>query len=372
MNVPFVDLKDQYQSIKEQVIKEMQRVLNDTDFILGEDVGLFEKEFASYCETKFAVGVDTGISALELSLRAYGIREGDEVITVANTFIATASAISFTGAKPVLVDINPRSYNIDVSAIEDVITNKTKAIIPVHLYGQPADMDPIMEIAKKHRLIVVEDACQAHGALYKGEKVGSIGDVGCFSFYPAKNLGAYGDGGAIITNNPEIAEKVRMFRNYGQKEKYHHKFLTYNRRLDTLQAAILRVKLSKLDEWNEARHKNAQFYNKLLESSHVITPIEADFAKHVYHLYVVRTKDRDRLRAYLQSRGIATGIHYPIPIHLQEAYQSLGCDRGDFPVTEKYTKEILSLPMFPELTIEQIRYVVQEIEDFMQGPQSFL
>lgn len=369
MNVPFLDLKGQYHSIKKQVDNKILRVLNSTNFILGRDVELFEKEFANYCGTEFAVGVDTGISALELSLRAYSVGQGDEVITAANTFIGSASAISFTGAKPVLVDVDPKTYNVDVSAIEDVITNRTKAIIPVHLYGQPADMEPIMEIAKKRRLIIIEDACQAHGALYKGRKVGSIGDVGCFSFYPAKNLGAYGDGGAVATNDTEIAEKVKMFRNYGQKEKYHHKFLAYNRRLDSLQAAILRVKLSKLDEWNEARHKNAQLYNKLLECSDVITPIEAGFAKHVYHLYVIRTQERDRLSAYLQSREIATGIHYPIPIHLQEAYQSLGYKRGDFPVTEKYVSEILSLPMFPELTFEQIKYVVQEIKDFIQASQ---
>lgn len=364
MNVPFVDLKAQYQLIEKEVNKQILRILNDVDFILGKDVGLFEKDFASYCGTKFAVGVDSGISALELSLRAYGIGEGDEVITAANTFIATASAISFVGAKLVLVDVDPKTYNIDVPVIEDVIGDRTKAIIPVHLYGQPADMDTIIKIAKKRRLIVMEDACQAHGALYKGTTVGSIGDVGCFSFYPTKNLGAYGDGGAITTNNTEIAGKLRMLRNYGQKEKYHHKFLAYNRRLDTLQAAILRTKLDKLDEWNEARRRNAQLYNELLKDSNVVTPIKSDFAKHVYHLYVIRVKNRDRLQAYLQSKGISTGIHYPIPIHLQEAYQSLEYKRGDFPVTEKYANEILSLPMFPELTFEQIKYVVQEIKNF--------
>lgn len=364
MNVPFVDLKAQYRTIAEEVNEGIGRVLESTDFILGKDVELFEQEFADYCGARFGVSVDNGTSALELALRACGIGDGDEVITVANTFIATASAIAFTGARPVLVDIDPHTYNIEVGDIEQAITDRTKAIMPVHLYGQPADMDPIMELARARGLIVIEDACQAHGALYKGKRVGSIGDAGCFSFYPAKNLGGYGDGGILVTNNENIANRVKMLRNYGQKEKYHHLFIAYNRRLDTLQAAVLRVKLRRLDEWNQARRRNAQLYSQLLANTDVVTPMEASYARHVYHLYIVRAQDRESLREYLQSRGVSTGIHYPIPIHLQEVYRYLGYQRGDFPITEGYAKEIFSLPMYPELTEEQIQYVVQAINDF--------
>ena len=366
MDVPFVDLKAQYRTIAEEVSEGIGRVLENTDFILGRDVKLFEQEFADYCGVKFGVGVDNGTSALELALRAYDVGDGDEVITVANTFIATASAIAFTGARPVLVDIDPHTYNIDVGAIEQAITGRTKAIMPVHLYGQPADMDPIMELAKARGLIVIEDACQAHGALYKGRRAGSIGDAACFSFYPAKNLGGYGDGGMLVTNNEDIANKVRMLRNYGQKEKYHHLFIAYNRRLDTLQAAVLRVKLKWLDEWNQARRRNAQLYNELLANTDVVTPVEASYAEHVYHLYVVRIQDRDGLQEYLQSKGISTGIHYPIPIHLQEAYRYLGYQRGDFPITEENAEQMLSLPMYSELTEEQIQYVVEAIHDFVK------
>jgi dTDP-4-amino-4,6-dideoxygalactose transaminase len=364
MNVPFVDLKAQYRTIAEEVNEGIGQVLENTAFILGRDVELFEQEFASYCNVSFAVGLDNGTSALELVLRAHGIGDGDEVITVANTFIATASAIAFTGARPVLVDIDPQTYNIEVGAIEQAITERTKAIMPVHLYGQPADIDPIMELAKGRGLIVIEDACQAHGALYKGRRVGSIGDAACFSFYPAKNLGAYGDGGILVTNNEDIANRVKMLRNYGQKEKYHHLFIAYNRRLDTLQAAVLRVKLGRLDEWNQARRRNAQLYNEFLANTAVVTPVEASYAQHVYHLYVVRVQDRDGLQEHLKSRGVSTGIHYPIPVHLQEAYRYLGYQKGDFPITERYAEEILSLPMYPELTEEQIQYVVQAINDF--------
>ncbi len=364
MNVPFVDLKAQYHSIEEEINQAIAKVLQNTDFILGEEVGIFEEEFARYCGAQFAVGVDSGISALELALRAYDIGPGDEVITTANTFIATTSAISFTGAKPVLVDIDPQTYNMDIQAIEPAIAEYTKAIIPVHIYGQPVDMDPIMEIAERNRLVVVEDACQAHGAAYKGRKVGSIGHVGCFSFYPAKNLGAYGDGGILVTNDPEIAEKVRMFRNYGQKEKYHHLFLAYNRRLDTLQAAVLRVKLRHLDKWNERRRNNANLYDHFLHNMDIATPFEAPYAWHVYHLYVIRSVERDKLQSWLRFNGISTGIHYPIPIHLQQAYKDLGYQQGDFPVTEKYAGEILSLPMFPELTEKQIEFVCNKIKEF--------
>ncbi len=362
MNIPFVDLNAQYQTIATEIQEAILGVIEKSDFILGKELEAFEKEFAEYCKVKYAVGLDNGTSALEMALRAYGIGDNDEVITTANTFIATASAIAFTGARPVLVDIDPDTYNLNPTLVESAITNKTKAIMPVHIYGQSADMDRIMDIARKRRLVVIEDACQAHGAIYKEKHVGSIGDAAAFSFYPAKNLGAYGDGGILITNNNEISEKVKMLRNYGQKQKYHHLFLAYNRRLDTIQAAILRVKLKKLDSWNESRRKAAQQYAELLkDNKSIITPIEMEYSKHIYHLYVVRVVNRDFVQQKLSESGISTGVHYPIPIHLQPAYEYLGYKRGDFPITEKYANEILSLPMFPELTKEQIEYVVQTL-----------
>lgn len=363
MKINFVDLKRQYLSIKDDIDKSIFKVIEKTDFVLGEEVEKFEAKFARFCNTKYCVGVDSGTSALKLALIALGIKQGDEVITVPNTFIATVLAISDIGAKPVFVDINPDSYNIDVLKIEKIITKKTKAILPVHLYGQTANMDPIMDIAEKYNLKVVEDACQAHGALYKNKKAGSIGDVGCFSFYPGKNLGAYGDGGAITTNNKEVAEKIRMLRNYGQKVKYHHLLKGFNNRLDSIQAAVLNVKLKYLDKWNESRRKIALMYNKLLKGI-AVTPKEMDYATHIYHLYVIRIKNRDRLRDYLKSKGISTIIHYPIPIHLQKAYFDLGYKEGSFLLTESYSKEILSLPMFPELNKEEIDFIVKCIKEF--------
>lgn len=364
MNVPFMDLKTQHRTIASEINTCISNVVETADFILGEELTLFEEEFARYCNTRFAVGLDNGTSALELALRAYGIGPGDEVITAANTFIATVSAIAFTGALPVLVDIDPQTYNIATNNIDSIITKRTRAIIPVHLYGQPSDMDPIMEIAKKHNLIIVEDACQAHGALYKGQKVGSIGNIGCFSFYPAKNLGAFGDGGMLVTNDKEMADRVRMLRNYGQQEKYKHLFIAYNRRLDTLQAAVLRVKLKYLENWNEARRHHAGLYTKLLSNNNLSLPLETKYAHHVYHLYVVRTARRDALQKHLKNNGIATGVHYPIPVHTQQAYQYLGYRKGDFPISEAYAEQILSLPMYPELTEEQIRYVAKTISEF--------
>jgi dTDP-4-amino-4,6-dideoxygalactose transaminase len=297
-------------------------------------------------------------------LRACGISKGDEVITVPNTFIATTEAITHVGGEIIFVDINPKTYTIDVSKIEEKISNKTRAIIPVHLYGQPADMDPIMELAKKYNLKVIEDAAQAHGAEYKGKKVGSIGDVACFSFYPGKNLGAYGDAGMITTNNEEIDKKVKLLRNHGRiTKKYEHEIEGYSSRLDNLQAAILRVKLKYLNNWNDSRRNNAKKYNKLLNNTAgIITPYEADYAKHVYHLYVIRTEERDKLREELKSKSIATGIHYPIPLHLQPAYNYLGHKKGDFPITEKASQEIISLPMFAELSDEQIEEIVELIK----------
>jgi dTDP-4-amino-4,6-dideoxygalactose transaminase len=361
LQVPFVDLSAQYPTIAPEINEAVAKVIRDTDFILGREVGLFEEEFAAYCEAKYAVGVDSGTSALELALRAYEIGPGDEVITAANTFIASALAISHTGAKPVLVDVDPFTYTIDVVGIAKAITPRTKAILPVHLYGHPAHMDPIRELAQKHGLVVIEDACQAHGARYKGKRAGSLGHAAAFSFYPGKNLGAFGDGGMVVTNDREIAKRLEMLRNYGQKEKYHHQFRGYNRRLDTLQAAILRVKLKYLEKWNAARRWNAKLYQESLEGTGVVVPTEAAGAESVWHLYVIRTENRDMLRENLVSRGISPGIHYPIPIHLQPAYEDLGHKRGDFPITEAHAQRILSLPMYAELTPESIQHVTRSI-----------
>ncbi|MEW6606250.1 MAG: DegT/DnrJ/EryC1/StrS family aminotransferase [bacterium] len=366
MKIPFVDLKSQYQSIEQEVKEAVIKVMEQANFILGEEVKLFEEEFARLCEAKYGIGVASGTDALHLALLACGIAEGDEVILPANTFIATPLAVSQAGAKPVLVDIDSLTYNIDLSKIEECITLRTKAIMPVHLYGQPVDMDVLTNLAKKYNLWIIEDACQAHLAEYNGRKVGAIGDIGAFSFYPGKNLGAYGDGGLVVTNNAQLAEKVKMLRDYGQKVKYHHLFKGFNSRLDTMQAAILRVKLKYLEKWNSLRIQHAQKYSELLGGTEVITPTKAPYAKHVYHLYVIRTKQRDELQKYLTDKGISVGIHYPIPIHLQKAYEDLEYKIGTFPITEKYANEILSLPMFPELTVEQIEMVVNSIKEFGQ------
>jgi dTDP-4-amino-4,6-dideoxygalactose transaminase len=366
-HIPFVDLAAQYATIEDNVKEVIANVLHRTDFILGQDVELFEEEFAAFCQTPYAVGVDSGTSALELALRAYNIGPGDEVITTANTFIATVLAISYTGATPVLVDIDPQTYTLDPTLLEGVITPRTKAIMPVHLYGNPADMDSIMDIARRHGLVVIEDACQAHGARYKGRRVGSLGHAAAFSFYPAKNLGAYGDGGIVVTNDRQVADNLRMLRNYGQGEKYHHLVRGYNRRLDTLQAAILRVKLPHLDVWNHARRQHAKRYRQLLAGDHseVICPMDATYGESVYHLCVIRVDERDQLKAHLDTRDVATGIHYPIPVHLQPAYQELGYKRGAFPITERYAGQILSLPMYPELTLDAIKYVTGAINEFV-------
>lgn len=362
--VNFVDLKAQYWSIAPEIDAAIADVVHNTAFILGKGVSDFENEFARYCQAQYAIGVDSGTSALELALRAFGIGKGDEVITAANTFIATALAISYTGAQPVLVDIDPDTYNIDPNLLADAITDKTKAIIPVHLYGQPADMDPILEIARSKGLIVIEDACQAHGAKYKGKRVGGLGDAAAFSFYPAKNLGAFGDAGMMVTNNEEIAEHIRMLRDVGQREKYHHEVKGYNHRLDNMQAAVLGVKLNYLDEWNSARRQHAQQYNDLFGGTPVITPSTPDYAEPVYHLYIARVEDRDGLQEFLSERKVFTGIHYPIPIHLQQAYKELGYQRGDFPITERYADQIVSLPMYAELTPEMIDYTVNSILNY--------
>lgn len=362
--IPLVDLKAQYQTIKPEVNSAIKNVLESTHFILGEEVTSFEQKFAKFQDTKYAAGVANGLSALELGMRASGIGEGDEVITPVNSFIASSSAISFTGAKPVLADCEESSFNIDPTKIEEKITKKTKAIMPVHLYGRPADMDHILKIAEKYNLLVVEDACQAHGASYKGKKVGSIGTFGAFSFYPGKNLGAYGDGGMLTTNNEQLIKTVSSMRNYGQTKRYHHRYLAWNSRLDTIQAAILLVKLKYLKSWSEARLNAAKLYNKLLKDLPIITPQIPEDSIHVFHLYVIRTPKRDLLSDYLNKKGIATGLHYPVPIHLQEAYKQLGYSKGDFPVAEKLSQEILSLPMFPELKETEIEFIAKQIKKF--------
>jgi dTDP-4-amino-4,6-dideoxygalactose transaminase len=359
--VPFVDLGAQYRAIQGEIDAAIAEVLRNTDFILGDAVEAFEGEFAQYCEAGHAIGVDSGLAALELALRAYGIGPGDEVITTANTFVGTALAISHSGAKPVLVDVDADTYNMDVAALRRAITPRTRAVIPVHLYGHPADMDSIMGVARQYGLTVIEDACQAHGARYKGNRVGSLGHAAAFSFYPGKNLGAYGDGGMVVTNDAAIAEKLKMLRNYGQREKYQHLLRGFNHRLDTLQAAVLRVKLKYLDSWNSARRQNAQHYCELLASSGMVMPVVAGYAEPVWHLFVVRLRDRDRAAADLATQGIVTGIHYPAPIHLQPAYRDLGYKQGDFPVSESYARQILSLPMYPELTAAQIEAVARAI-----------
>ncbi len=365
MGVPFFDSKQHYRLIKDEVDAHVQRVMDSCRFVLGKNVKCFEREFASFCGTEYAVGVANGTDALRLALLACGVGKGNEVITVPNTFIATTEAISQNGAKIVFVDIDPQIYNIDVSQIEEKINRRTKAILPVHLFGQPADIDPVMMIAKKYNLKGIEDACQAHGAEYKGKKTGSIGDAGCFSFYPSKNLAAFGDGGMVVTDGNKIAQKIKMLRDHGQIKKYEHSVEGYNSRLDEIQAAILRVKLKSLDEQNKLRRKNAWIYNELLKDvDEVITPIETEYARHVYHLYVIRTGKRDELQEYLKSKGISTGLHYPIPLHLQKAYKYLQYREGDFPVAEKCAKQILSLPMFPELTREQIEKIASGIKRF--------
>jgi len=363
--IPLVDLKTQYNSMKPEIDNAIQGVLDSTSFIMGEELESFEEEFALFCNVKYAIGVANGSDALILALRACGISKGDEVITVPNTFIATTEAITHVGGKIVFVDINPKTYTIDVSKIEEKISNKTRAIIPVHLYGQPADMDPIIELVQKYNLKVIEDVAQAHGAEYKDKKVGSIGDVACFSFHPGKNLGAYGDVGMITTNSEEKANKIKLLRNHGSIKKYEHKIEEYSSRLDNLQAAILRVKLKYLNKWNGMCRENARKYNELLNNiDGNIIPYEADYAKHVYHLYVIRTEERDQLREDLKSNGIATGIHYPIPLHLRPAYNYLEHKRGDFPITEECSQEILSLPMFAELSEDQIVGIVKSIRNY--------
>ena len=366
MNIPFVDLRKQYAPLKEEILSGISRVLDGMQLFLGENVQALEKEFAQFCDASYGIGVSDGTAALNIILRALDIGPGDEVITVSHTFIATAEAILLTGAKPVFVDIDPSTYLMDISQVEAKITSHTKAILPVHLYGQTVDMDPLMDMAKRHGLMVVEDACQAHGAEYKGRKAGALGDAAGFSFYYSKNLGAYGEGGFITTNSTELATKIRKIRDHGSGVRYHHDLIGVNGRLDEIQAVVLRAKLPHLAAWNEKRREHAYLYNELLKGTQAVIPTECSNNTPVYHLYVISTPKRDELQAFLKEQGIFTGIDYPIPVHLQKAMEFLGYKQGDLPVTEKITTQILSLPMFAELEDDQIRVVADNIRAFYQ------
>jgi dTDP-4-amino-4,6-dideoxygalactose transaminase len=361
--IPFVDLKAQYATIQVEVKSAIEGVLQSCQFTLGSEVASFEEEFAAYCQALQGIGVNNGTSALHLALLAAGIRSGDEVITVPFTFVATVSAIHYTGATPVFVDIDAQSFTMDPAAIEGAITARTKAIIPVHLYGQPADMDPIMKVARRHGLVVIEDACQAHGAEYKGRRAGSLGDMGCFSFYPGKNLGAYGEGGMVVTDNPGYARTIRMLRDWGAEKKYQHVLKGFNYRMEGIQGAVLRVKLRYLEQWTEARRAAAAHYDALLADSGVPVPRAMPYARHVYHIYAIRTAQRELWQDALHAQGIQTGIHYPIPVHLLPAFADLGHAAGEYPHSERAANEVLSLPIFPELTGEQRERICQAVRD---------
>lgn len=370
MKIPLVDLRAQYESIREEIDAAIRRVLESSAFILGKEVEAFEEAFARYCNTRYAVGVNTGTSALYLALLALGVGPGDEVITVSYTFVATVEAILWTGARPIFVDIDERTYTMNPAEVEAAVTSKTKVILPVHLYGHPADLDPILEIAKKRNLRVVEDACQAHGALYKGRRIGGGGDAACFSFYPGKNLGAYGEGGAVTTDDSELATRVQKLRNHGGLEKYVHEIVGWNARLEGIQGAILRTKLPYLERWNELRRRHAARYSFLLKGLGLGLPEEAPWAKSVYHLYVIRAPQRDALNAFLNGHGIGSLIHYPQPNHQLDCFKGLGCRPGSLPVSERVSREVLSLPLYPELTDEQIQTVVRAVRSFLKPRQS--
>jgi dTDP-4-amino-4,6-dideoxygalactose transaminase len=360
--VPFVDLKAQYQTIKDEIAVAVNHVLDTGQYILGEEVGKFEAEFAEYVGARHAVALNTGTSALHLAFLAAGIGPGDEVITTPFTFVATVAAIRYTGATPVFVDADLTSYTMDPAQVEAAVTPRTKAIVPVHLYGQAADLDPILAVAARHGLKVIEDACQAHGTEYKGRRVGALGFAGAFSFYPGKNLGAYGEGGMAVTNDAAAAKTMRMLRDWGQEEKYNHTLKGYNYRMDGLQGAILRVKLRYLPAWTEARRLRAAAYDQLLREAGVVAPAEMPYSKHVYHVYAIRTPQREALQQLLRAEGIQTGIHYPIPVHLQPAHADLGYHRGDFPNAEIAANQVLSLPMYPELAFPQLERVASMLK----------
>jgi dTDP-4-amino-4,6-dideoxygalactose transaminase len=376
MQIPFLDLKIQYKSIKKEIDKAIQNVIDNSAFILGKSVVDFEEKFAKEHQVKYCLGTSSGTDANHMVLWSLGIKSGDEVIIPANTFIATAWGATLCGAKPVFIDCHPDSYNIDPAKIEAAITKRTKAIVAVHLYGQPADMDPLREIAKKYNLFLVEDAAQAHIAEYKGKRVGGLSDACSFSFYPGKNLGAFGEGGAVTTNNVDTYNYMKKIREHGQSQKYYHATMGHNYRMEGIQGAVLGVKLNHLSKWTDSRRSNAEKYNKLFQGiDSVIPPKEIPYAKHVYHLYVIRINSsnknngketRDNLQKFLNEQGIATGLHYPVPLHLQECFKNLGYKYGDFPVTEKLADTGLSLPMFPELNDEQMNYVTDKIKEFFR------
>jgi len=365
MKVPFLDLKRQYATIKKEIDEAVFSVLSNTRFILGPEVKSLEEKVAAYCGTKFAIGVASGTDALLLSLRACEVKSGDEVITASFSFFASAGVISRLGANPVFVDIDAETYNINPNEIEKKITKKTKAIMPVHLFGQCADMDPIMDIAKRNNVKVVEDAAQAIGAEYKGRKAGTIGDFGCFSFFPSKNLGGAGDGGMVVTNDPEMAEMIRILRVHGSKPKYYHSTIGYNSRLDTIQAAILGVKLDHLDDWSKKRRKHAKVYDSAFKDLDMVTPKEESFNYHIYNQYTVAVKNRDELRKYLKEKEIGHDSYYPVPLHLQECYRFLGYKKGGLPVSEEKAEEVVSIPIYPELTEEEQEYVISTIKEFV-------
>jgi dTDP-4-amino-4,6-dideoxygalactose transaminase len=364
MKVPFLDLKAQHAPLRREIDHAIGQVIDEAAFAGGPFVVQFEADFAAYCNCPYAIAVGSGTDALWLSLLALGVGPGDEVITVANSFMATAEAISYCGARPVFVDVDERSYTMDPAALTKALTARTKAIIPVHLYGQPADMDPILKFADQHGLFVVEDACQAHGAEYKGRRVGTLGNTACFSFYPGKNLGAFGEAGAVVTNDAELMDKIRILRDHGQVRKYYHSMIGWNCRMDGIQAAVLSVKLRHLEKGNELRRSHAAHYDQTLAGlEELITPLQSAFARHVYHIYPICVQQRDEVMQFLHKNGIGSGIHYPVPIHLQEAYRSLGYERGAFPVAERCANQMVSLPMFPELTPAQVETVAQCVKE---------
>ncbi len=367
MQIPFVDLKAQYHSIETEILAALQNVCENTSFVLGPFVKNFEENFSRFIGTRYTLGLNSGTAAVQLAVQAL-IKAGDEVITAPNTFIATSEAITAAGGRVVFVDVDESTYNMNPSLLESAITRRTRVIVPVHLYGQPADMDPILEIARKHHLHVIEDAAQAHGAVYKGKTAGSLGDAAAFSFYPGKNLGAYGEAGAVTTSLEQVRDFIYKYRDHGSAEKYIHEFEGHNMRMEGFQGAVLNVKLKYLGDWNEKRRRNARRYNEHFQKINgVIIPGSLPDTLPVYHLYVIRVKDRQGLQNYLQENGVATGFHYKFPLHLQKAYSHLGYKKGDFPVAEKVMEEIISLPMYPELTGEQIKYVVELVSQFVGG-----
>ena len=367
MKVPFLDLKAQYSVLKPEIAKALQSVMDNTAFASGPSVQKFEEEFAKFCGAKFCIAVNSGTSALHAALLAHGIQPGDEVITVPNTFIATTWAVTYCGAKPVFVDVDPDTYLMNPDLIEKTITPKTKAILPVHLYGQPADMDTINKISKKHGLIVIEDAAQAHAATYNGKRIGGLGNTTCFSFYPGKNLGAYGEGGAVVTDDEKIADHIRLLRDHAQPKKYYHEFIGYNYRMDGLQGAVLSVKLKYIQEWTDKRNDIARKYsNGLKDIEDLQVPYVRKNSVSAFHLYVIHTEKRDELMAHLQEQGIAAGLHYPIPIHLQKAYKHLNHKKGDFPIAEMNAEQCLSLPIYAEMTDEQVDIVAGNIKKYFE------